>query len=110
MKLYGSLADWWPVLSSPSDYEEEAGLYLERLQPSSEPASRFTLLELGSGGGNNASFLKHRFEMTLVDLSPQMLAHSRALNPECEHMVGDMRSVRLGREFDRVLFMTQSAT
>jgi SAM-dependent methyltransferase len=102
MKLYGSLADWWPILSPPSDYEEEAGLYQECLQPSPDGAARLTLLELGSGGGNNASFLKRRFDMTLVDLSPQMLAHSRALNPECEHHVGDMRTVRLGREFDRV--------
>jgi hypothetical protein len=32
-----------------------------------------------------------------------MLALSRALNPECEHLPGDMRTVRLGREFDGVL-------
>ena len=61
-----------------------------------------TLLELGSGGGNNASYLKARFDMVLVDRSPGMLAVSRALNPECEHVQGDMRTVRLGREFDAV--------
>jgi len=32
-----------------------------------------------------------------------MLALSRRLNPECEHIVGDMRTVRLGRSFDAVL-------
>jgi hypothetical protein len=31
-----------------------------------------------------------------------MLEVSRALNPECEHALGDMRSVRLGRVFDAV--------
>jgi hypothetical protein len=31
-----------------------------------------------------------------------MLAVSAALNPECEHVAGDMRSVRLGRVFDCV--------
>ncbi len=61
-----------------------------------------TLLELGSGGGNNASHLKHRFECTLTDLSPEMLALSRTLNPECEHLEGDMRSLRLERTFDAV--------
>lgn len=40
--------------------------------------------------------------MTLVDLSPSMLAVSARLNPECEHVVGDMRDVRLGRTFDAV--------
>lgn len=41
--------------------------------------------------------------MTLVDLSPGMLQVSRELNPECEHVQGDMRTVRLGRQFDAVL-------
>ena len=57
------------------------------------------MLELGSGGGNNAFHLKSKFEMTLVDLSPQMLAVSRTLNPECEHREGDMRTVNLGTHF-----------
>jgi len=61
-----------------------------------------TLLELGSGGGNNASFLKARFEMVLVEPSPGMLAVSQAVNPEVPHVIGDMRSVRLGRVFDGV--------
>jgi trans-aconitate methyltransferase len=29
-----------------------------------------------------------------------MLALSRTLNPECEHLEGDMRTLRLGRTFD----------
>ncbi len=39
---------------------------------------------------------------TLSDLSPEMLAASETLNPECEHLVGDMRTLRLGRTFDVV--------
>ena len=35
-------------------------------------------------------------------MSPGMLAMSRALNPELEHHEGDMRTVRLGRQFDAV--------
>ena len=61
-----------------------------------------TVLELGSGGGNNAWHLKSRFEMVLVEPSAGMRAVSRALNPECEHVDGDMRTVRLAREFDAV--------
>jgi SAM-dependent methyltransferase len=41
--------------------------------------------------------------MTLVDLSPRMLEQSRRLNPECRHLTGDMRSLRLGERFDAVL-------
>jgi ubiquinone/menaquinone biosynthesis C-methylase UbiE len=60
------------------------------------------MLELGSGGGNNASHLKRHFKMTLVDLSPGMLQVSRKLNPECEHIQGDMRSIRLDQRFDAI--------
>jgi hypothetical protein len=47
--------------------------------------------------------MKRRFQCTLTDVSPQMLARSQGLNPECEHLPGDMRTVRLGRTFDTVL-------
>jgi len=40
--------------------------------------------------------------MTLVEPSDGMRGLSRALNPECAHLDGDMRIVRLGRAFDAV--------
>jgi SAM-dependent methyltransferase len=100
-KLYHQLADWWPLMSSPDDYDEEAAFYERTLIESCKGECR-TVLELGSGGGNNASHMKRRFTMVLADRSPGMLAVSRALNPECEHVEGDMRSLRLLREFDAV--------
>lgn len=99
--LYQELAEWWPLLSSPAEYEEEAAFYTKLLQDSARPAPR-EVLELGSGGGNNASHMKRAFELTLVDLSEPMLHVSRKLNPECAHIAGDMRTVRLGRQFDAV--------
>jgi SAM-dependent methyltransferase len=100
-RLYGDLAAWWPLLSAPDDYASEAAEYRRLLADGSE-LPVIAVLELGSGGGNNASHLKRHFEMTLVDRSPQMLSVSRVLNPECEHLEGDMRDVRLGRTFDAV--------
>src|ERR671918_2051205 len=100
-KLYDELASWWPLLSAPADYEEEAAFYAQTLIDASERRPR-SVLELGSGGGSNASHMKSHFAMVLVDPSEGMLAVSRALNPECEHLLGDMRSVRLGRQFDAV--------
>ncbi len=101
MKLYEELAPWWPLLSAPADYEQEAAFYGTILAAACDRPPR-TVLELGSGGGNNASHLKSRFDLVLVDRSPGMLTLSRSLNPECEHILGDMRVVRLGRLFDAV--------
>jgi len=101
-KLYQALVDWWPLMSAPADYAEEAAFYCRLLLEAAGSEPIQTLLELGSGGGNNASHLKSRFAMTLVEPSEGMLRHSRALNPECGHVQGDMRTVRLGRQFDAV--------
>lgn len=137
--IYSDLADWWPMISPPHEYKQEAAYLATVLSqatprhatprhatprqatpsqaparhapPSQAPASasapagqaRLSVLDLGSGGGHVAVHLKRAFSMTLVDLSDQMLAASRRLNPECEHHLGDMRTLRLGRRFDAVL-------
>ncbi len=46
-KLCGELAAWWPLLSAPNEYAEEAATYQRILLETSELASR-SLLELGS--------------------------------------------------------------
>jgi SAM-dependent methyltransferase len=99
--MYGELADWWPLLSAPDEYQEEAAFYLGQLRRGCQgPLTR--VLELGSGGGNNASHMKRDVELVLVEPSAGMRRVSQALNPECEHVAGDMRTVRLGRQFDGV--------
>lgn len=101
LKLYQELADWWPAFSDPADYRREAAHFGRAIRRASRRVPR-TLLELGSGGGTSATFLKKRFAMTLVDISPRMVKVSRARNPECEHIRGDIRRIRLGRTFDAV--------
>ena len=99
-RLYQDLAPWWPLISPPQEYAEEAAFAAKVFAMASGPVRE--ILELGSGGGHNASFLKQRFAMTLVDISAEMLAESWRLNPECEHLPGDMRTLRLDRTFDAV--------
>ena len=101
-RLYRDLATWWPLLSPPAEYRDEAAWILETLIRAlgCRPA---TILELGSGGGNTASFLAPHARLTLVDVAPEMLAVSRRLLPDAEHIQGDMLSLRLGRVFDAVL-------
>lgn len=99
-RFYDDLARWWPLISPVEDYADEAAEYLHVLADAAPDAR--TLLELGSGGGHNAFHMKARYQLTLTDLSEPMLALSRRLNPECEHVVDDMRRLALGRTFDIV--------
>jgi SAM-dependent methyltransferase len=98
-KLYTELAGWWQLVSPTKDYADEAAFFKELFR--AENAK--TILELGSGGGNIAWFLKKVFALTLTDISGAMLAESKKQNPELEHIEGDMRALRLGRTFDGVL-------
>ena len=100
-RLYRDLAPWWHLFSSPADYRLETRPFRRLLLSYGSGPAR-SVLELGSGGGNNASYLKRWFELTLVDASPGMLQASRRINRECAHVRGDMRTVRLKRTFDRV--------
>jgi SAM-dependent methyltransferase len=99
--LYRELAQWWPAISPPAEYAGDAAV-IEAIFAAA-PLPVRSLLDLGCGGGHVALHLKDRRSMTLVDLSPEMLAVSRQLNPDCEHRQGDMRTIRLGRQFDAVL-------
>ena len=101
-RLYGDLAAWWPLVSHPDEYVEEAAWIMNTFREAlgRSPAA---ILELGSGGGNIASHLVRDARMTLVDQSSAMLDVSRRLVPHAEHVEGDMRSVRLNRSFEAVL-------
>ena len=114
LSMYTEVADWFHLLTPPDEYADEAQFIHEALRRHVE-GPLGTLLELGSGGGNTASHLKRDLRLTLTDLAEPMLALSRGLNPECEHLAGDMRSLRLERTFDAVLvhdavmYMTSAA-
>ena len=98
-RLYTELAGWWQLISPTEDYADEAAFFKRLFQ--AENAK--TILELGSGGGNVAWFLKKDFTLTLTDISGGMLTESKKQNPELEHIEGDMRTLRLGETFDGVL-------
>jgi SAM-dependent methyltransferase len=100
--LYQELAGWWHLFSPPSHYVEEAQDLLPELLAASDAPPR-TLLELGAGAGSLAHHLKGKLHLTLTDRSPQMLEVSQRVNPECAHLLGDMRTLDLGRTFDLVL-------
>ena len=100
-RLYTDLAYLWPAFSPPEDYVDDAEHWRQALRRSLGPG-RHPVLELGSGGGHTLSHLTADFDMTAVDLSPEMLSLSQNLNPGVPHHPGDMRTVRLEQSFAAV--------
>ncbi len=100
--IYTDYADWYHLFTAPEEYDEEEAIYSGAIIAASSTTPR-TLLDLGCGGGNLAWHYKHRFQATLTDISADILEQSKSINPECEHLIGDMRTLRLGRTFDAVL-------
>ncbi len=100
-RLYQELAPWWPLISPPSEYAQDAAAIAAVFESAAIPVR--TVLDLGSGGGHVAMHLKGGLTLTLVDRSERMLDMSRNANPDCLHVQGDMRTVRLGELFDGVL-------
>ena len=99
--LYEDLVDWYHLLDARENHAEEVEVYDALLEEAVDGPYR-SFLELGAGAGNNGYYFRQRRTCTLTDLSAAMLERSRAQNPDCEHIVGDMRTMRLGREFDAV--------
>jgi len=105
-RLYNDLAWLWPLWGTVEDYRAncESAVDLIREHSLIEPR---TILDIGCGGGKCAYHLKCHFKLTGIDISEPMLENARKLNPDCEFILGDMRSLDLGRKFDAV-FMNDS--
>lgn len=101
-RLYTDLAALWPLISPPEDYAAESAELLAVVREHSDKP-RPTVLELGVGGGHVLHHLRDALQITGVDLSPAMLDNCNRLNPGVETVVGDMRTLRLGRRFDVVM-------
>ena len=101
-RLYYDLAYLWPIFSPPQEYAHEADLWLQALREKLGDGHH-SILDLGVGGGHLLSYLTAEFEATAVDISERMLANSIRLNDNVEHILGDMRSIRLNRKFNAVL-------
>jgi SAM-dependent methyltransferase len=102
MSVFGNYSRYYDLLYRHKDYQGEAA-YIHSLIEKHRPGAR-TLLDLGCGTGRHASLLAgHGYAVTGVDRSPDMLAEARARGARAEFLEGDLRSVRLGREFDVVV-------
>lgn len=99
---YNELAWTEDFLADQSDYEKEVKKYV-RLIKSLAKNKVNTMLHLGCGAGGHDRYFKKYFKVTGVDLSLGMLAKAKTNNPEIEYLEGDMRTIKLNRQFDCVV-------
>ena len=98
---YNDLAWTEEWLASPSDYKKEAKACIDLINSAATEQPQ-TMLHLGSGAGGHDIYFKRHFTVTGVDLSQGMLNKARKLHPDIEYLEGDMRTLRLNRQFDVV--------
>lgn len=101
-RLYSDLIDLWTLVSPPGEYDEEVATFRARFRAHGiQDGAR--VLHLGSGGGSIDHHLKQIYDVTGIDISPEMVRHARSINPEVAYHVGDIRTYRLNEVFDAVL-------
>ncbi len=110
MSVFGSYARYYDLLYKDKDYAAEAQ-YVRQLLHKYAPQAQ-SILELGCGTGMHAALLAEMgYEICGVDLSGEMLERakkrSRELPPQhaekLQFFQGDIRHIRLNRQFDAVI-------
>ena len=98
---YAHLAKWFEYLNDDCDYENWSQYLILKL-------SRYPIsfgLDIGCGGGwFTRAFQKHGYQMTGMDISPEMLdfAQETALKQglRSEYILGDIAKMKLPQRFD----------
>ncbi len=107
-QLYTRYRWVWDMISSPEEYESFSKYILLKIKEH-ETLKTSTLLHLGCGSGCIDYTLKNHYSITSVDLSEDMVKSAILKNPECEYLVGDMRTFNLNRKFDAIILPDSTA-
>jgi len=98
---YNDLAWTEPILAPPEKFREESELFCTIIKEHAKIRVK-SLLHLGCGAGVYDHTLKKHFSVTGMDISDPMLEIARRSNPDVIYLHGDMRTVRLDKQFDAV--------
>lgn len=107
--LFGEYARFYDSLYADKDYVAESEYLARSLRKHGCPEGA-SILDLGCGTGGHAILLaRDGYEVTGVDRSPEMIEGARskaaAEQANIDLIVGDMRSLDLGRTFNAVIAM-----
>jgi ubiquinone/menaquinone biosynthesis C-methylase UbiE len=99
--MFHRLAPYYEDLAGEKDYARESR-FLESLVERVRGSRGRTWLDVACGTGRHLSFLRHRYSVTGIDISPEMLRIARRRLPGVRLSLGDMRNFRFGKTFDVV--------
>ncbi|WGM46401.1 hypothetical protein KOAAANKH_01269 [Brevundimonas sp. NIBR10] len=102
-KAAGWIEDRAPVLGQCGGTGLDEAGWLAKFMACLPSGARVLDVGCGSGWPVAAALLEHGFRVTGVDPVPGLLDHAAQTLPAGEWIVGDMRTLELGRTFDGVL-------
>jgi dTDP-3-amino-3,6-dideoxy-alpha-D-glucopyranose N,N-dimethyltransferase/dTDP-3-amino-3,4,6-trideoxy-alpha-D-glucopyranose N,N-dimethyltransferase/N-methyltransferase len=92
--------------ASGKDYGAESAV-IDAIVQQRNPGAR-TLLDVACGTGGHLRHLQHSYDVTGVDLDPEMLQEARRHLPTTRLIQADMRTFRLNARFDAVICLFSS--
>jgi SAM-dependent methyltransferase len=99
--LYGRSAFYYDIIYSWKDYKKESRV-ISRFIQRYKKTSGSELLDVACGTGNHITYLKRKYSVEGLDITPAMLIQAKRKHPEVRFYRGDMTKFRLGREYDIV--------
>ena len=100
-RIYSDLAEYYDAVYSFKDYRAEALRVMALARRSGRSGGR-EWLDVGCGTGHHLRYFARRYRCTGVDASPAMVQLARRRVPGARLVRGDMRRLRLRREYDVV--------
>jgi SAM-dependent methyltransferase len=98
-------AEFYDLFNQGKDYTEECN-FLEQAFSNYGKIPVNKILDLGCGTGfHDIELTKRRYNLTGVDISPEMIEIGKRRNKDIEFIVGNMSNFNLNKKFDSIICM-----
>lgn len=101
-ELYRKFARYYDLIYQWMDYRGESE-FIEMAVERYKTSEGAELLDVACGTGGHAHYLNESFQVTGFDINPEMLSIAQEKLPEMEFIHGDMKEMKLEREFDVII-------
>jgi ubiquinone/menaquinone biosynthesis C-methylase UbiE len=98
-QLYNNFARYYDKIYNGVDYEGEVE-FIKWAVKEHKTSSSNLLMDVACGTGTHAQKLIDSFNITGVDISPQMLEIAGAKVPDANFIQGNMKNLNIGSKFD----------